>query len=603
MNRDCFVLLDDITHGHARLFQHWQACDRLAAADLDALDACLQHGWRQGWHAVLWLPYDFGRPLHGLDDTPAHSGHMSVHWFAVQRRLDAAQTEHWLTQQDDGSPNGIARCHSDTGRPDYLDDIATIHAAIARGDTYQINHTVRLGFDTYGPPAGLYRRLRARQPVPYAALACLPDDAAWTLCLSPELFLHLHADGRIETRPMKGTAPICHDGHDEERANALRQDPKNRAENVMIVDLLRNDLGRIARTGGVRVPSAFDVAAFGKVWQMTSTVEADIRPGTPLADIIRATFPCGSITGAPKRMSMHIIDTLEHSPRHLYTGSLGHIAPCHSGPGFSGSLNVAIRTLQITPTAHGGRGVMGVGSGIVTDSVAADEYTECQWKSAFVTALPPTVALIESLAVHDGACPLLPLHQARLSRAAADLQFPADAENIAQALHQAVLEAAASGSRRVRICLHPDGSLTHEQQPLTALTAPQRVLIDPARRIRPGLLAQYKTDHRAVYDQAWQDAAVHDCFDALLFDENGILLEGGRSNVFVQLADGWHTPGTDLPILPGVMRQAVLAEPQRYLGSDNVQFSHLTITDLRPARRWLLCNAVRGVMEVEAVWM
>lgn len=602
MNRSCFVLLDDLSTGHARLFRHWQHSERLTATDLPALDACLQYGWQQGWHAVLWLPYDCGRPLHGLADGPDHIGSLSIHWFAVQQRLDAAQTADWLAQQDDGTPSGIARCHNNTARADYLAAIAAVQAAIARGDTYQINYTTRLHFDTYGSPVGLYRRLRMRQPAPYAALACLPETAAWTLCLSPELFLHIHADGRIETRPMKGTAPICGDGRDADRARALRQDPKNRAENVMIVDLLRNDLGRIARTGGVRVPSAFDVAACGQVWQMTSTVEADIRPHTSLADILAATFPCGSITGAPKRMSMAIIDRLETATRGLYTGSLGHIAPCRSGLGFSGSLNVAIRTLHITPTAEGGRGVMGVGSGIVADSDAEAEYTECLWKSTFLTGLPPAFELLESLAVRQGRCPLLPLHIQRLSRAAAELHFPITAAAIATALTEAVAAAGCHGLWRMRVCLHPDGRIEHSRQALSAAAVPGRVLIDPAQRIRPHGLARYKTSHRTVYDQAWQTAATHQAFDSLLFDPEGILLEGGRSNVLVELADGWHTPCASLPILPGVMRQAVLADPRTHVHATAVRQSRLSIDDLRRARRWLLCNAVHGVMPVEAVW-
>ena len=187
---------------------------------------------------------------------------------------------------------------------------------------------------------------------------------------------------------MKGTAPILHDGQDERRAVELQNDPKNRAENVMIVDLLRNDLGKIAQTGKVRVPEPFKVSRFGSVWQMTSAIEAQALPDVSVADILRAAFPCGSITGAPKRMSMHIIESLESEPRGLYTGSIGFLHPCDTGLGFEGVFNVVIRTLSLKPVSDGlYQGVYGVGSGIVIDSDPEAEYRECGWKARFLNDL------------------------------------------------------------------------------------------------------------------------------------------------------------------------------------------------------------------------
>ena len=605
---DYFVLLDDATGKHACLFSHFQAATPLPPAALDQLDAQLHHGWQQGWHAVLWLPYEFGNALHRLPENTADTAHLSIFWFARQSVFNRTQTEHWLAQQDNDLPAGIAHTRSDTDHRDYLAAIDTIHQAIRRGDTYQINYTTRWHFDAYGHPTALYRRLRARQPVPYAALACLPQHNAqpplWTLCLSPELFLQIDADGQIHTRPMKGTAPILHDGHDNARAEALRHDSKNRAENVMIVDLLRNDLGRIAQTGQVHVPHAFDVSAFGSVWQMTSTVTAQARPHTGMADILRATFPCGSITGAPKRMSMQIIQALETGPRGLYTGSIGHIAPCRSGLGFSGSLNVAIRTLQLQ--AHNAeqqhyRGSMGVGSGIVIDSQPQAEYEECHWKSGFLTRLPPQFELIETLAVEHGRCPLLPLHQQRLSRATHALHFDTGAEHIAQLLTQAIAAVPTQGRFRLKVQLQPNGHWQQQHASLEPLPETIAILLHPHNRIHADFLSRYKTGHRAAYDAAWQHAAAHQAFDTLLFDQHGHLLEGGRSNVFVRLNGHWHTPAASLPLLNGVMRQAVLADPQTHLGCSRISESHLHYRQIAAAEQIVLTNALRGVMRVRKI--
>lgn len=601
-NDDCFVLLDDAVGGRARLFQHLQASDSLPANETDRIDTLLQNGWQRGWHAVLWLPYEFGLGLHTLPPNNG-TGCLKLFWFAHQHTFNSHQTEHWLQQQDDGQPTGIAHVNSDTRQTDYLAAIAAIHAAIARGDTYQINYTTRLHFEAYGAPAALYRRLRARQPVPYGVLACLPqqNNHIWTLCLSPELFLRIEASGLIRTQPMKGTAPILHDGQDRLRAEALRQDGKNRAENVMIVDLLRNDLGRIAQIGQVRVPRAFEVTAYGNVWQMTSTVEAQAQNRTRVADILRATFPCGSITGAPKRMSMAIIRQLETAARGLYTGSIGHLAPCRSGLGFSGSLNVVIRTLQLHaahPSQQHYRGIMGVGSGIVTDSEAHAEYAECHWKSHFLTGLPPSFALLETLAVRNGCCALLQRHQQRLAQAALDLHFNAEAGTLAAALQQAVAAVPQQGVFAVRFRLHADGRCQQEYAPLIALPATLSVLLHPANQIDAGFLGRYKTSHRAVYDAAWQQAARHGAFDTLLFDRDGYLLEGGRSNVLVRINGQWHTPGAELPILNGVMRQALLADAPHYLNGASLIESRVHYSQLAAAEQILLCNALRGVLPV-----
>lgn len=591
-----FALLDDAVRDCATLYDDYVESRFLQADTLHGLDGLLQQGWQRGLHVVLWADYAFGHPLQHLSPQP--DACLALHWF--RKCETVAEPEKWLqSRYPDHAPAGISTPTSHTGKADYLHAVGEIQAAIARGDTYQINYTTRLQLQSYGHPAQLYRRLR--QPVPYAALAHLPDhkqQPGWTLSFSPELFVNIASDGLITTEPMKGTAPVLGDGGDEARAQALHADPKNRAENIMIVDLLRNDLGKIATTGGVRVPAPFQVRRFGSVWQMTTAIEAQAKPHTSAADIFRAAFPCGSITGAPKRMSMQIIDALETSPRGLYTGSIGYLKPCPSGLGFEGALNVVIRTLQLKPLSDGlYQGTYGVGSGIVADSEAEAEYIECQWKAHFLNALAPEFGVFETLRAEGGQCALLSLHLERLQEAAAalNLRLPPDAAQQIGRYLQALPDAA---PYRVKVLLDSDGlRLSHAA--CAPLHGAQYALIAPQALPLHDYLRRFKTTRRAAYDAGWQQAEQQGAFDSLFFNTEGCLLEGGRSNVFVRFGSEWHTPPLSLDILNGVMRRAVLADSQHYLNTAHIFERRITQAQLRQADEIVLCNALRGLIRVE----
>ena len=591
-----FALLDDAVRDCATLYDDYVESRFLQADTLHGLDGLLQQGWQRGLHVVLWADYAFGHPLQHLSPQP--DACLALHWF--RKCETVAEPEKWLqSRYPDHAPAGISTPTSNTGKADYLHAVGEIQAAIARGDTYQINYTTRLQLQSYGHPAQLYRRLR--QPVPYAALAHLPDhkqQPGWTLSFSPELFVNIASDGLITTEPMKGTAPVLGDGGDEARAQALHADPKNRAENIMIVDLLRNDLGKIATTGGVRVPAPFQVRRFGSVWQMTTAIEAQAKPHTGAADIFRAAFPCGSITGAPKRMSMQIIDALETSPRGLYTGSIGYLKPCPSGLGFEGTLNVVIRTLQLKPLSDGlYQGTYGVGSGIVADSEAEAEYIECQWKAHFLNALAPEFGVFETLRAEGGQCALLSLHLERLQEAAAalNLRLPPDAAPQIGRYLQALPDA---WPYRVKALLNSDGlHLSHAA--CAPLHGAQYALIAPQALPLHDYLRRFKTTRRAAYDAGWQQAEQQGAFDSLFFNTEGCLLEGGRSNVFVRFGSEWHTPPLGLDILNGVMRRAVLADSQHYLNTAHIFERRITQAQLRQADEIVLCNALRGLIRVE----
>lgn len=619
-----FALFDDAVSGRAKRYQNHVESRFFHYKELDLLDDALQKGWQKGLYAVLFADYGFGLPLMGVDSE--RGGNLALHWFADCTDTDAAS---WLARHSDGLPAGISTPQSSVSEADYLDHIRQIHEAIRRGDTYQINYTTRLHLQAYGNPVSLYRRLR--QPVPYAVLSHLPDtegQSAWTLCFSPELFLNIGSDGTISTEPMKGTAPILGDGQDERRAAELQADPKNRAENVMIVDLLRNDLGKIAQTGKVCVPEPFKVSRFGSVWQMTSTIRAQALPHTSFADILRAAFPCGSITGAPKKMSMQIIESLEAEPRGLYTGSIGYLNPSSGGLGFEGIFNVVIRTLSLKPASNpasddivsgiggpdsnaqartagqGGatphpfdsnppyRGVYGVGSGIVIDSDPAAEYRECGWKARFLNELRPNFGIFETLRAENGRCTLLDRHLCRLKTSARALNLPLP--NGCENQIKQYIAHLPDGAFRVKALLASDG-ISLSRAVLNHLADKQRVIISPTVLPAQNYLRRFKTTHRALFDQAWQTAETQGAFDSLFFNSDGILLEGGRSNVFIKHRGQWLTPSLDLDILNGIMRQAVLDEPQKYLHTNQVIETHITQKTLQEAEEIRLSNALRGV--------
>jgi para-aminobenzoate synthetase/4-amino-4-deoxychorismate lyase len=482
--------------------------------------------------------------------------------------------------------------------------LGRIHELIAAGDTYQVNYTYRLRFDAFGSIHALYERLRARQPVPYGALIALPDNTA-LLSFSPELFIR-HAGGELLARPMKGTAPAAPreaenaDAENARRSAALALDPKNRAENLMIVDLLRNDLGRVAQTGSVEVSKLFDVQRYSSVLQMTSTVRAQLRPGAALADIFAALYPCGSITGAPKRRTMEIIRELEPAPRGIYTGAIGwfdppaETAPVGLAPIGDFCLSVPIRTLALAAPENGVRpGELGVGAGIVYDSIAADEYAECRLKALFLTGLENQFELFETIrASRDEGCRHRDLHLARMAQSARWFGMPFDVARVGAALDEACAAFPTAERYRLRLALGQDGQFTLQSAPLAALNEPVGLLVsaDPNDATEAdALFARHKTSIRTRYDAAWRAAEQQGGFDTLFFNRRGELAEGGRSNVFVRIDGRWLTPPLSCGVLPGIMRAVLLDAP-----AWNAREAIITRAMLEDADDLMVCNALRG---------
>ncbi len=594
------------------------------AAELAATWAEVDADLRSGLHALLLADYEWGAKLlqAGHQALPRDDGSaLRVLMFANCAKLSRVEADQWLEQLDAEITDahdvrdaaGVLNLESSVDRAAFTQAIHRIQEAIRAGETYQVNYSYRLHGQAYGSPVGLYRRLRALQPVAFGAYIQLPGaeaqhprDAETThvLSCSPELFLR-HEDGLLTARPMKGTASRTRTPEaDSETARHLSLDVKNRAENLMIVDLLRNDLGRIAQTGSVRVPDLFAIEPYPTVFQMTSTVQARVRPEVDFPALLRAVFPCGSITGAPKHHTMDWIARLESTPRGLYCGTIGWVdAPQGDARLGSFCLSVAIRTITLGAQASGLRPArLGIGAGIVLDSQVDEEFEECRLKSRFLTGLPPGFELFETMrATRGDGVAHLELHLARLGRSAQVLGFAFD-RDAAQRLIESRLRSLAHETHqqhRLRLSLSHDGRLLLTQAVLSELPpgsdgAAVSLLIAELRLPNCQPLASHKTTLRQHYDDGVRAAERIGAFDSLFFTEDGRLVEGGRSSVFLKLAGRWCTPPVTDGALPGVMRGLVLDDPQWQATERS-----LSAADLACAEAIMVCNALRGTLSAQ----
>ncbi|MEP7357006.1 MAG: aminodeoxychorismate synthase component I [Anaerolineales bacterium] len=459
------------------------------------------------------------------------------------------------------------------GREAYGAAIAAIKDYIARGDTYQVNYTLRLRRAFAADAWALFRALVPAQQAAYSAYV---DIGRYALCsVSPELFFE-RTGARVTTRPMKGTAARGRwSADDRAQADWLRASEKNQAENVMIVDMARNDLGRVAAVGSVRVPRLFEAEPYPTVWQMTSTVTGE--SDAPLAELMAALFPSASITGAPKRRTMQIIAGLEDAPRRIYTGAIGYF-----GPRGRAQFNVAIRTVLVDRAEQTAE--YGVGGGIVWDSDTAGEYDEWQQKARVLHEPRPAFALFETLRWSpDGGYWLLDYHLRRLRESAEYFGFTLRAGAAEAELAAAV--AGLSGPQRVRLQLEADGRMACGAQPLAPGAAGPVRLVLAAEPVDSGERWLYhKTTRREAYTRA--RAARPDSDDVLLWNERGELTETTIGNVVARLDARLVTPPLECGLLPGTYRAWLLDQGE--VAEQVIPLARLAECEL------FRVNAVRG---------
>ena len=449
----------------------------------------------------------------------------------------------------------------------YAAHLRTIEKHLLAGNIYQANFTFPAEVRLSGHPLALYAQLQSRAQARWSAVVFTGEH--WIISCSPELFFTLE-NGRVTTRPMKGTAPPDSD------PEALRADPKQRAENLMIVDLLRNDVSKVAVPGTVEVPRLLEVERYPTVLQMTSTVTAELEPGLDAVDVIRAMFPCGSVTGVPKISAMQIIHAEEAPPRGIYTGSIGRLSA--SG---DAAFNVAIRTL--TMRAGSDRALLGLGSGIIADSNAADEWKECAQKGKFV-ATSVSFDLIETMRIEAGQAANLDLHLDRLAASAEHFDFRFDREDTVRKVEQAATHVSRA---RLRLRLSSTGEVAIETSELIDLPNGVQVVLAPLPVDSADFRLRHKTTDRAFYDKAREASG---CDEVIFCDRDGFINEGSFTNVFARRDGKLVTPPLSRGLLPGVLRRRLIETGEAVEGD-------LTQDDLREG--FFIGNSVRGLVAAE----
>ncbi len=591
---ETFVLLDNSAGTGAPTLLFSNPKEIVSAMTPDEVGpalARLEAAAAEGLHAAGFFAYELGYVLESkIRDLLPEGRNVPLLWFGLYdapRAMSEAEVDHWLGTHTKSGSYQFTSVTTAWSQEEYEARFAAVQEKIRAGDIYQLNLTFKARFRLEGSPLTFYRDMRRRQRVAYAGI--VDTGEVTVLSASPELFIEKD-DRVVSTRPMKGTAPRAGTPEaDAEARRVLSTDVKQRAENLMIVDLMRNDLGRIAEVGSVGVTDLFTVETFRTLHQMTSGVEATLKEGLGLGDLVRAIFPPGSVIGAPKIRAMELIRDYETEPRGVYCGAIGHITP-----GGAALFNVAIRTPVIF---RGGQGEMGIGSGVVYDSVGAKEYAECLLKMKFLTDPPKSFELIETLLYESGkGFWLLDGHLERLKASAAYFGYAHDERAVREALDRAV-DGRPEARLRVRLLLAEDGavSVTVAEQPAQAAGTAMRYAISDTRVDSANPFLFHKTTRRELYDREWQHYADTKGADEVLYlNERGELAEGSRTNIFIERDGKLLTPPLSSGLLPGVLRRDLILQGK---AAEAV----LTLDDLERADAVYVGNSVRGLVRAEPV--
>jgi len=585
-----FVLLEDRLNRAAPAWLYRDPigivrCNRSEA--LDAAFAALDAGLSRGLHAAGFLSYELGYALEpalaGLTPPVRDTPLMWFGLFQAPRPVDARALDRAFAEAPPAEP--ITNLEFGHDRDAHAARTQEILRLIRAGDVYQVNLTFPVSFRFGGSPLSLYAALRVRQPVAHGALIALADRTI--LSVSPELFVEVR-DGQATTRPMKGTTARGADPlADAAAREGLAADPKQRAENLMIVDLLRNDLARVSLPGGVSTPTLFVVETYPTFHAMTSTVSARLAPHTGLRERMAALFPCGSVVGAPKIRAAEVIAALEAEPRGVYTGAIGVIRP-----GGDMAFNVAIRTATLTA---GGVGRYGVGGGVVADSDPDAEYDEALLKARALVGLAADFGLIETFrwSAEQGFV-RMQAHLGRLAASAERLGFEFSGAALAGELAQRA-QAWDPRDRRVRVALSRSGAFEIVAQPLDASPErPLRVALATACLDAADPFLRHKTTRRERHEQAFAEAVAKGLDEALLLNRDGAVADGSRNSLFLQRDGRLLTPPLGAGALPGVLRAGLIASGQAVE-------AELAPADFRCAQGWFLGNSLHGLRPARLV--
>ncbi len=591
-----FILLDDARPegaSAARLYRDPRevVVARRAEEVLPALERIAALS-AEGLHLAGYLAYEAGLALEprlaALAATRSGANGALVWFGAFESYTEIAADEvlDWLLEHSGGTAQ-VGPLDPALSPGGYGAAFAAMQEKIDAGDIYQANLTFPLAGSFSGDPLALYAAARPAAGAGYGGV--LFDGSHWLLSFTPELFFAEH-HGAAMVKPMKGTRPRGRDAAEDAALKAeLEGSAKDRAENLIIVDLLRNDLSRVAEAGSVKVEQAFAVESYPTVHQMVTTVRAKLKDGTGAVDMLRALFPCGSITGAPKIRAMELIDAVERDPRGPYCGAIGRIDPAKPDGSSDAAFNVAIRTLRLTPGENQrGRAVLGVGSAIVADSEVMTEWRECLIKGGFVRLAAGGADLIETMRFtpEDGIA-LLELHLERIKASAADLGFAFDRHAVRNAIQALCFEADAPA--KVRLLASRSGAYCLELSELPAApTKPLTCAVLPLPVDSGDWRLRHKGSDRHFYEDALKVAHGAGAQEALLIRDDGLVTEGSFTNLFIERDGRLLTPPAALGLLTGVLRRSLLE-------SGRAVEAELTLADLEQG--FLLGNALRGLMK------
>lgn len=586
-----FILLDDARpHGAspARLYEAPR--EVVVARRVDEVEPALARIAAlaaEGLHMAGYLAYEAGLALEPRLEplTAARTGaNGPLVWFGAfdsYTEIAAEEVPDWLADHTSGSAQ-VGPLDPAISHGGYSEAFNALQEKIAAGDIYQANLTLPLTGSFRGDPLALYAAARPAAGAGYGGVVF--DGSHWLLSFTPELFF-AERHGAVMVKPMKGTRPRGRSAVEDAALKAeLETSEKDRAENLMIVDLLRNDLSRVAEAGSVKVEQAFAVESYPTVHQMVTTVRAKLKQGTGAVDMLRALFPCGSITGAPKIRAMELIDAVEGDPRGPYCGAIGRIDPDGDA-----AFNVAIRTLRLTPGENQrGHAVLGVGSAIVADSEVMTEWRECLIKGTFVRLAAGGADLIETMRfTPEEGIALLELHLERIKASAAELGFAFDRHAVRNAIQALCFEADAPA--KVRLLASRSGAYCLELSELPAApTKPLTCAVLPLPVDSGDWRLRHKSSDRHFYEDALKVAHGAGAQEALLIRDDGLITEGSFTNLFVARDGKLLTPLASLGLLPGVLRRSLLE-------SGRAVEAELTLADLEQG--FLLGNALRGLMQ------
>ncbi|HRP93466.1 MAG TPA: aminodeoxychorismate synthase component I [Ignavibacteriaceae bacterium] len=473
-----------------------------------------------------------------------------------------------------------------TTKNEFLKSIKKIKSYIEEGDTYQVNYTMKGKFNFEGSYSGLFSHLLFNQSARYIAIINNFKDVI--ISLSPELFFEIEKS-KIISKPMKGTTKRgIETAVDSLIKYELENSEKNRAENVMIVDLIRNDLGKISKYGSVNVKNIFEVEKYESVYQMISTIESKLRKNIKLSDVLKNIYPCGSITGAPKMRTMEIINELEKEPRGIYTGGIGLIGESKI------TFNVPIRTLTINKKS--GKGEIGLGSGIVWDSVASEEYEETKLKGKFLSQPEKPFEIFETMLLKDSKIFLLDGHLNRLQQSAEFFLFKFDKKSIEEQLEK-IIKNIDVKSYRLRISLNKFGKLSYSLSILSELSKNIDVIVSTNRINSKNKFQYFKTTNRTLYNREYQKYSSKGFFDIIYLNEFNEVSEGAISNIFIYKNDVISTPPLSAGILGGVYRKHLLKN------NSMIRERRLHINDLIEADKIILTNSLRGEVVVDRLFV